>query len=81
VVHLDTGEVGIVFNTNPDARHILRPRIKLITDREGNRVDGEMADLSEKDPATDRFARTILRHLDPDKYAINVSDYFLAQAR
>ena len=81
VVHLDTGEVGIVFNTNPDARHILRPRIKLITDREGNRVDGEMADLSEKDPATDRFARTILRPLDPDKYAINVSDYFLAQAR
>lgn len=81
VVHLDTGEIGIVFNTNPDARYILKPRIKLITDREGNRIDGEMADLSEKDPATDRFARTILRPLDPDKYAINVSDYFLAQTR
>ena len=80
VVHLNTGEVGIVFNTNPDPRYVLRPGIKLITDLEGNRVDGEMADLSEKDPATDRFARSILRPLDSDKYGINVSDYFLAQA-
>jgi hypothetical protein len=40
-----------------------------------------MADLSEKDPATGRFARSILRALDPDKYGINVPDYFLAQAR
>ncbi len=81
MVHLDTGEIGIVFNTNPDPRHILRPGIKLITDREGNRIDGEMADLSEKDPATDRFVRSILRALDPDKYGINVPDYFLAQAQ
>jgi putative nucleotidyltransferase with HDIG domain len=81
VVHLDSGEIGIVFNTNPDPRYVLRPGIKLITDREGNRVDGDMADLSEKDPATDRFVRSIRRPLDPDKYGINVSDYFLAQAR
>jgi putative nucleotidyltransferase with HDIG domain len=81
VVYLDTGEIGIVFNTNPDPGHVLRPGIKLITDREGNRIDGEMADLSERDPATDRFARNIVRPLDPDKYGINVSDYFLARAR
>jgi HD-GYP domain-containing protein (c-di-GMP phosphodiesterase class II) len=81
VVYLDTGEIGIVFNTNSDPGHVLRPGIKLITDREGNRIDGEMADLSEKDPATDRFARSIIRPLDPDKYGINVPDYFLARAR
>ena len=81
VVHLDSGEVGIVFNTNPDPRFTLRPRIKLITDREGNRIDGEMADLSEKDPATGRFARSILRALDPDKYGISVPDYFLARGQ
>ena len=81
VVYLNTGEVGIVFNTNPDPRQVLRPGIKLITDREGNRIDGEMADLSEKDPATDKYARQIIRPLDPNKYGINVSDYFLAQAR
>ncbi len=81
VVYLNTGELGIVFNTNPDPRQVLRPGIKLITDREGNRIDGEMADLSEKDPATDKYARHIVRPLDPDKYGINVSDYFLAQAR
>ena len=81
VVYLDTGEIGIVFNTNPDPRQVLRPGIKLITDREGNRIDGEMADLSEKDPATEKYARHIVRPLDPDKYDINVSDYFLAQAQ
>jgi HD-GYP domain-containing protein (c-di-GMP phosphodiesterase class II) len=81
VVHLDTGEIGIVFNTNPDARLVLRPRVKIITDREGNRVDGEVADLSEKDPASGRFLRTILRPLDPEKYGIAVTDYFLAQAK
>ncbi len=81
LAYLDTGEVGIVFNTNPDPLHFLRPGIKLITDREGNRIDGEMVDLSEKDPATDRFARSIVRPLDPDKYGINVADYFLARAR
>ncbi|HEX2695320.1 MAG TPA: HD domain-containing phosphohydrolase [Acidobacteriota bacterium] len=81
VVYLDTGEIGIVFNTNPDPRHVLRPGIKLITDRDGNRIDGKMADLSEQDPVTDRFARNIVRPLDPNKYGINVSDYFLAQAR
>lgn len=81
VVYLDTGEIGIVFNTNPDPRYVLQPVIKLITDREGNRIEGDMADLSEKEPAADRFARSILRPLDPDKYGINVSDYFLAQAR
>ena len=81
VVYLDTGEIGIVFNTNPDPRQILRPGIKLITDREGNRIDGELVDLSEKDTVTDRFARQIVRPLDPDKYGITVSDYFLAQAQ
>ncbi len=81
VVYLDTGEIGIVFNSNPDPRYVLQPGVKLITDREGNRIDGDMADLSEKEPATDRFVRSILRPLDPDKYDINVADYFLALAR
>ena len=81
MVHLDSGEFGIVFNTHSDSRFLLRPRVKLITDREGNRLDGEIVDLTEKSPETGKYIRTILRPLDPEKYGIAVSDYFLAQAR
>jgi hypothetical protein len=78
---MNTGEVGIVFDTNPDMQYLLRPKVKLITDTQGNKVDGEVADLTDKDPQTEKFFRTILKTLDPDKYGVNVPDYFLAQAQ
>ena len=81
LVHLDTGEVGIVFNTNPETPYLLRPKVKLITNAWGNKVDGEIVDLTDKDPRTEKFLRTILKALDPDTYDVNVSDYFLAQAQ
>lgn len=81
LVALSTGELGIVFELNPDPKLVLRPTVKLITDREGNKIDGETADLSERDPATGRFLRTILKPLNPHDYGIEVSDYFLAQAQ
>ena len=81
LVHMNTGEVGIVFDTNPDTLYLLRPKVKLITDTRGNKVDGEVVDLTDKDPRTEKFLRTILKALDPDKYGVNVSDYFLARAQ
>ncbi len=79
-VALDTGETAIVIDTNPETRFLLRPLVKLVTDAAGNKVNGEMADLSETDPATRKYARTITKPLDPLKYGIKVSDYFLAMA-
>ena len=81
LVHMDTGNVGIVFNTNPDTHFFLRPKVKLITDTQGCKIDGEVVDLTEKDPRTGKFLRTVLNVLDPDKYGVTVSDYFLAQAQ
>jgi HD-GYP domain-containing protein (c-di-GMP phosphodiesterase class II) len=81
VVLLNTGEIAIVFDTNPESQFLLRPKVKLITDAAGNRVDGEVLDLAEKDPATDKWLRSIIKPLDPDKYDIRVPDYFLAQAQ
>lgn len=80
LVALTTGELGIVHDINADPRFMLRPSVKLITDAEGNKVDGEIVDLAERDPGTDRFPRTIAAPLDPSKYGIDVADYFLAQA-
>jgi putative nucleotidyltransferase with HDIG domain len=80
LVALSSGEIGIVFELNPDPRLVLRPSVKLITDTAGNKIDGEIADLAERDEATGRFRRTIATVLDPAKYGVEVADYFLAQA-
>jgi HD-GYP domain-containing protein (c-di-GMP phosphodiesterase class II) len=79
LVVLNTGEVGIVFEVNPQAVFARRPKVKLITDMSGNMKDGPIVDLTQVDPQTRRFARTVVKSLDPDKYKIKVSDYFLAQ--
>jgi HD-GYP domain-containing protein (c-di-GMP phosphodiesterase class II) len=81
LVALTSGEVGIVHDINPDPKLLLRPSVKLITDAEGNKVDGEVVDLAELVPETGRFRRTIAAPLDPSKYGVEVADYFLAQAQ
>lgn len=80
-VVLTTGEIGLVVDINPDPKLILRPSVKLITDKDGNKIDGEAVDLAETDPETGRYLRAIASALDPDKYGIEASDYFLAQAQ
>ncbi|MEN6560463.1 MAG: HD-GYP domain-containing protein [Acidobacteriota bacterium] len=80
LVALTTGELAIVQDLNPEPRLVLRPSVKLITDPAGNKIDGEIVDLAEQAGTTGRFRRTIAAALDPAKYGIDVSDYFLAQA-
>ncbi|MCJ7487982.1 MAG: HD domain-containing protein [Candidatus Aminicenantes bacterium] len=81
LVALTSGEVGIVHDINPDPKLLMRPFVKLITDAEGNKIDGDVVDLSERVPETGRFRRTIAAPLDPSKYGVEVADYFLAQAQ
>jgi putative nucleotidyltransferase with HDIG domain len=81
LVALNTGELGIVFDLNPDPKLLLRPSAKIIADPSGNRVDGDIVDLAEKDPETGRYLRTIATALNPADYGIEVADYFLAQAQ
>lgn len=80
LVALDTRELGIVTETNPEVAFMLRPKIKLITDKKGKRIDGEIYDLTEMNPKTKEYKKTIIKSLDPHKYNIQISDYFLAQA-
>jgi putative nucleotidyltransferase with HDIG domain len=81
MVALNTGELGIVVDLNPDARFMLRPKVKLIADAQGTKIDGEAADLSDRNTETGKFPRTIVKALDPDVYEVEVADYFLAQAQ
>jgi len=80
-IALDTGELGIVFDANPETRFLLRPKVKLVTDAEGKRIDGDVVDLAEADPQTGAFPRTIVKALDAAAYGIEVTDYFLAEAQ
>jgi len=80
LVVLDSGEIGIVFEANPHPALQLRPKVKIIADLKKNMLDGEVVDLAEIDPVTASFRRSIVKSLDPDRYGINVADYFLAKA-
>ncbi|MEW5902468.1 MAG: HD domain-containing phosphohydrolase, partial [Acidobacteriota bacterium] len=81
LVLLNTKELAVVVEINPEVALFPRPRVKLITDAAGNKRDGEIVDLSEADAATGTHPRTIVKSLDPEKYGIQVSDYFLARAQ
>lgn len=80
LVALSTGELGIVAEINLEEAFVLRPRVKLISDEMENRINGEIVDLTEKDPVDGLYKRTIVKTLDPKKYNINPADYFLAEA-
>ena len=48
----------------------------MITDAQGNRLqDHQVYDLTSCD-ASGQFAYTIIRTEDPQRYGINISDYF-----
>jgi HD-GYP domain-containing protein (c-di-GMP phosphodiesterase class II) len=81
LVVFNTKELGIITETKSEVAFLLRPKVKLITDRTGNKIDGKIADLTEMDPETREYKRTIVKSLDPHKYNIQISDYFLAQAQ
>lgn len=78
LVLLDTAEIGIVYEINPEALHVFHPKVKLITDTDGNLYEGEVVDLAEHDPATKSYNRSIIKALDPEKYGIKTADYFVA---
>lgn len=80
LVLLNTGEVGIVVENNPEIPFLLRPKVRLITDAERNKMLGETIDLSAADEAG-KFPRSIVKTLNPDEYGVRVEDYFLVQAQ
>lgn len=74
LVLLDTREMGLVYECNPLLAD--RPRVMVIVDSTGKKIDGHVVDLSEKDE-TGRYKRTIVKTLDPNKYKVNLAEYLL----
>ncbi|OGW42179.1 MAG: hypothetical protein A2132_06890 [Nitrospirae bacterium RBG_16_43_11] len=72
IVLLNTNELAVVIRANANPVNIHKPCIKLITDTNGNEVDGETIDLSWEPRIS------IVQSLDHRKYGIDVSKYFVA---
>ncbi len=76
-VILDTYEVGVVHAANPDVSQVHRPVVRIAATPEGTvQHPGALADLAHRD-AEGHYPRTIIKVTDPQKYGINVSDYFV----
>jgi len=80
LVVLDTKEWGIVMETSPDVAYMTCPKVKIVADKNGNKIEGGIVDLAEKDPKTKKFKKKIVKTLDPFKYNINISEHFQAQS-
>jgi HD-GYP domain-containing protein (c-di-GMP phosphodiesterase class II) len=78
VVILDSYELAVVVQTNPDPQCLHQPIVKVIYDSMGIPLSpARTVDLSEIDPATGGPRRTIIKTTDPERYGINVGDYFV----
>lgn len=74
LVMLDTKELGLVYQS--EAMFLDRPKVLVIINSKGERVDGYLVDLTEKD-SEGKFLRTIVKTMDPNKYKINLAEYLL----
>ncbi len=73
-VLLNTRELALVYGNNmmfPD-----RPRVMIISDASGKKIQGKLLDLSEKNEEG-KFSCNIIRTLDPAKYKINLAEYMM----
>lgn len=70
-VQLDTGEIGVVASVNHEM--VLRPRVILVMRDEKRRIPNPVvADLAQKDREGQRFLRTIVRAVNPERLGIEV---------
>ncbi|HEU4436544.1 MAG TPA: hypothetical protein VFR89_03695, partial [candidate division Zixibacteria bacterium] len=73
LVLLDTGEVGIVYKTNPE--NIYRPKVRVIAGPSGQTSDFQVMDLAERDQNSGQFVRNIKRLLNSHDYGLDLSKF------
>lgn len=69
---LQTGELAVVMENNRDAQRWNEPLVKVISDAEGNEIEGQLLDL-----ANPRAQRRIVGILDGERYGIDVGRHFV----
>jgi putative nucleotidyltransferase with HDIG domain len=74
---LNTNEMGIVTQIQEEAELIDRPKVCLISYRDGEYRKGKVVDLREMDDATRNYKRSIMKTIDPNEYNINVAELLI----
>jgi HD-GYP domain-containing protein (c-di-GMP phosphodiesterase class II) len=69
---LDSRELAVVVENNPDPARYDSPLVRIISDANGQEVDGGVVDLALCEPP-----RMICANLDPHHFDLNVRQYFL----
>jgi len=78
LVRLNSGEMALVVKASPADPS--RPFVRLLFDRTGRRLAEEQeVDLTELDPETGRFRRTIIMAVDPASKNFDVGKYLVAK--
>ena len=74
LVQMDTGEIGIVFATNP--KNLLRPKVFILYQNDHRQLETPLeVDLREKSSSPQNYKRSILKSLDPQKWDIDVKQF------
>ena len=76
LVMLNTSEMGLVLENNKTPEFINRPRVLLIADSVGEKIESTEIDLMEKDESGN-YRKNITKTLDANQYGINLSEYLL----
>lgn len=73
---LNTGEIAVVVAPDPDVRNVERPRVRLVIDADGERFDGPVVSLAERDERGG-YPRSVARVLDPERYDVDPARLFV----
>ena len=76
LVVLNTNQMGLVFENNNNPEFMDRPRILLISDSSGARIENIAVDLMERNEKGG-YKWSIEKILDPSKFNINLAEYLL----
>ncbi|HET9581603.1 MAG TPA: HD-GYP domain-containing protein [Gemmatimonadota bacterium] len=73
---LDTGEIAVVVAPDTDIRNVERPRVRLVVGADGERFDGPVVSLAERQE-DGTFPRSVARVVDPERYGIDPARHFV----
>ncbi len=76
LVILDTLELAVVVEANPDPLRMHQPTVRVIADEMGAPLSEPLTrDLAELDPNTGEPHRAVIKTVNPEKYGVQVSEY------
>ena len=76
LVMLDTDELAVVIAPAQEKEYAERPVVRIISDAQGNTIEGPEVDLRDKSDGGE-FTRSIIRLIDNTEHRIDTSRYFV----